>query len=99
MGQHTPGPLIVSAIRRTMDGQQWLRVVTSKENREVAYVTFGDRTPHEYHQCRADARLYAAAPALLQELKRAVDMADPTGIDTDYHPARAAIAQAEASSQ
>jgi hypothetical protein len=67
--QHSPGPLIVSAIRRTMDGQQWLRVVTSKDNREVAYVPFGDRTPHEYHQCRADARLYAAAPDLVPSLQ------------------------------
>jgi hypothetical protein len=51
----------------------------------------GGRTPEE---ALANANLIAAAPELLRELMRAVDMADPTGVDADYHAARAAIAKA-----
>lgn len=70
----TDGPLSVSAIRRTMDGQRWLRVC-SENGWERAYVPFGDRTTAEYRQCMADAKLYAAAPELADLLEKiAADM-------------------------
>lgn len=70
--KHTPGPLYVSAVRRTMDGQRWLRVCSS-DDIERAYVPFGDRTTEEYVQCMADAKLYAEAPAMVELLERLMD--------------------------
>lgn len=64
----TEGPLHVSCTRRTMDGQQWLRIC-SQDGFERAYVPFGDRTVDEYVQCMSDAKLYAAAPLMAELLK------------------------------
>jgi len=97
--KHTSGPLHVSAVRRTMDGQRWLRVVRSESQREVAYVPFGDRTTDEYAQCMSDAKLYAAAPELLEALKVALEVMENVDGENDcrrgMRAAEAAIAKAE----
>jgi hypothetical protein len=66
---HTPAPLFVSAVRTHLDRQQWLRILTEADEREVAFIPFGDRTTKMYLRCMADARLYAAAPDLLAALQ------------------------------
>ncbi len=65
----TPAPLHVSAIRATMDGQKWLRIISEADGFERAYVPFGDRTPEEYRQCMSDAKLYAKSPEMARLLQ------------------------------
>lgn len=86
----------------------WVPKTIATKNAKCPHLVFVDATHSQYGfpvsiasimgrdlaKLEAVARLFAAAPDLVRELMRAVDMADPTGIDSDYDPARAAIARA-----
>ena len=88
--KHTPGPWVV--------GTGWIfRAVTSNPHggghigvREDTHITF-----RETDIGRANARLIAAAPDLLEAAKQALALLDGKGIGITAHNLRAAIAKAE----
>lgn len=92
-GSVPTGAWRVSCVRRTMDGQRWLRIV-SENDWEIAYVPFGDRTTDEYRRCTEHSRLIAAAPDLLRALAGMVDGDSTRDIDERYDNARAALNKA-----
>lgn len=61
-----------------MDGQNWLRIISESDDYERAFVPFSDKTTAEYRQCMADAKLYAAAPAMAELLEVIADAANDT---------------------
>ncbi len=105
MNKHTPGPW------HTGEGVPYSQTVQMKV---CGWDRRPDATGHDYFACgprvrteeqaKADARLIAAAPELLEALKRLLEHAEWVGTPRGYSwddfkdvidPARAAIAKAE----
>lgn len=95
MNQHTPGPLHANGYG-----------VYTNDGTLVCEVLPPDGTPEQKAQCSADAALYAAAPDLLEALKKLQDLRHQwrhddqfTSIDymdaIDALPWESAIAKAE----
>jgi hypothetical protein len=96
MSQHTPGPWAVDddlpEIYSTVDqhSRGYLAVVRGKDSRNK---------PLPADEVRANARLIAAAPELLRELKFAVSVLQDNHIARGVAAALAAIRQAEGSGE
>ena len=106
---HTLGPWMLGGRHRLLDdenGEQWgytVKAVGGTAVEQVLGSTFHVATvganPGDA-ECEANARLIAAAPTLLCELKRLLSLwEEAIGYEKDYmdmgDPARAAIANAE----
>jgi len=64
-GTHTPGPWRVGPVDDT--------VVTDADGKEVAAIDGDYNSPDEWPRMEANARLIAAAPELLDALKRLIE--------------------------
>lgn len=97
MSKHTPGPWFVSGVRQRglpSPTQQYLTV--QKDGFGIlAYVPYSDRSHEQHVDSHADARLFAAAPEVLEVLKDAIASADPDQCSPWIARALAAIAKAE----
>lgn len=99
---HTPGPWFVSGVRLKMNGGEWLSInrydESKKQDENIACVGYDPRTGAGW----ADARLIAAAPELLEQLKFALSWIEDLPrknsthqlIDSSVEAIRAAIAKA-----
>lgn len=97
IGKHTPGPWTVGETRRYkhsggIDGTEVAVHYGPAESRGncIAFA-YGHGASGD---AEADARLIAASPDLLGQLRRIVAMIDPEGHDVNFDDARAAIAKA-----
>jgi len=85
--KHTSGP-------RTVDGFHGrAEKVIQKSNHEVCVCVMPKWDGERYQELRANARLIAAAPELLEALKGVVRVADRA--TDEFDAARAAISKAE----
>jgi hypothetical protein len=83
MSKHTPGPWHTA-------GEQGVQIRSAKDQIAKVWTMRGN-------EWKANARLIAAAPELLEALKEIVDAADGAGweqLDPSFKKARAAIAKA-----
>lgn len=100
---HTPGPWQVSGIRTRLGGEPVLTV--GPDGYGIALVLYGNGSTEQHRAAHADARLIAAAPELLGELRRVTDHLDAWARDHSdeataetwaaLHCAREIIAKAE----
>lgn len=84
--QHSPGPWAAEG----GDHTHRYALVKDADDRTVHY-KYGSGTKAEADQDEANARLIAAAPALLEALKATLQYCDPHGVDDAFDVARAAI--------
>lgn len=99
MNKHTPGPWHVVPYG---DGNQ--KVVCSDEagNWRIAFMATSSGSREELAEIKANARLIAAAPELLEALKDLVTSVEAlrvVGLDKEIELARAALSKAEGSGQ
>ena len=98
--QHTPGPWILTTEPTEVEG---VNVHFSIDSHTHISICGGQSQEHMKDaiyedECRANARLIAAAPELLEALKELVEYMAAAGFDVSLDAARAAIAKATGAS-
>jgi hypothetical protein len=97
MSKHTPGPWQIG--NKNQHNASFVYAENGEDTVCMVYEIWSHRTVEECKDCKgmANARLIAAAPELLVELKKASAMLSRCGFESsdEYQSAMAAIAKAE----
>jgi hypothetical protein len=93
--KHTPGPWIVSGVRRKIGGMDCIRITREADGGEVAYVQQTDTITKGWGLPLNDAKLLAAAPDMLEALKTCEEMVSTQNGPPNWDWVRQVIAKAE----